>query len=1210
MAKDRVPVLAANKTLSTGLPKTEDGWHVFTQVNNFIQGLELDALNTDKGDAYQVLTAVPSPWVRAYMMTNSMRWPYITRHAKQEAQNTGKKLPGMEGLYGAMQDEYKGLLACLALYSSRVTIEKVTLDFKDEKVNKELDSQIDILKKVYNIYDVAGAFGNMLFEDAPLWSDSRKSKEEYNPPYVQLLHMDGVVIGATGPGCLIYPAASYDLSRNGIGFFKKGRFRDPIDFFDAKQLEKLYHYCGRLREQINDYENTLTNPLSILLSVRTFLGEFMQEIKEHITTNYKGHEIKPTGVLDYFQKFSFPFDLVFNMDMKIYKTKDGRYLNNNETGNLEEFNPDLLLLNSETSNVIMLDPEVGFNPELSTVLKAIDENKKAYYFALPLSVQGLNEFYNEISDLLTEGKGDKSLTATYDPEENSLDVCLELEISNSMTPFFKRYKIANQNEPFATSVILWPNFVSPKWNEYYMYSEAPHNRKGFKSLPLYANKDSVTGVRQNENGDIYHVTEDTRKTYERDFKTELIVRYDEQLLKERSMNYEIYKSEVPFTGIEIRTSTDALTDSCCGFVLMRNNTQDKNQSVINFTSNRDELDPVYVGIDFGSTNTTITQSNLKGGHNNIIITNRRRFILGKENTDNNVYALPNELFFFQNDRILRSVKSAMVYHDLLRIVNPELGVAHPISGGVPVFERNINLLTGKDNIMLFNAIPNEETELLYDLKWKREDRYLVNKKAYIKAIWLYLNAELFAEKKRPSTLLWSYPTSMPRDLRKTYEGIYQEVIDTINPIQFDGKTTISPLSDDQRITMRALSESEAVCNYALSGGGVGLGATSVMVGIDIGGVTSDILVLTTDPGNKRAKLMKQSSVKIAANKLANAIGSSENLQKCIKHFVRMNKLELPSLENINDTTANYLTNLLFEEMEDNEKLERSFYRELWSPENEQLSRNETRGLIAIASYICGLLLFHSGQVIKSMLDDPENATNPSVSELKNGFHLKISPFGKGGKLFDWLNAALNEFSAEEFYKKCFSLGFNVGVEDAVATEPFKSFSIIVQRDNLKMEVGYGLTSPRDVLDVDPRARVEIVGESGYVFKDAEGNKKVLNWNDPINPSQIFEFGEDLIIPEPANNNSGLAHFEKYKTAYLDLVKNWDIFDYSVIASSSQNFAQVSLENYVKKDEDWIAGANMKNKTGDEEDFMFSCSPFLYQGMCYLDEVIMKTIYKK
>jgi hypothetical protein len=124
---------------------------------------------------------------------------------------------------------------------------------------------------------------------------------------------------------------------------------------------------------------------------------------------------------------------------------------------------------------------------------------------------------------------------------------------------------------------------------------------------------------KNENGDIYHVTEDTRKTYERDFKTELIIRYDEQLLKERSMNYEIYKSEVPFTGIEIRTSTNALTDSCCGFVLMRNNTQDKNQSVINFTSNRDELDSVYVGIDFGSTNTTITQSNLKGGHNNIIL---------------------------------------------------------------------------------------------------------------------------------------------------------------------------------------------------------------------------------------------------------------------------------------------------------------------------------------------------------------------------------------------------------------------------------------------------------------------------------------------------------------------------------------------------------------------------------------------------------------
>lgn len=124
----------------------------------------------------------------------------------------------------------------------------------------------------------------------------------------------------------------------------------------------------------------------------------------------------------------------------------------------------------------------------------------------------------------------------------------------------------------------------------------------------------------------------------------------------------------------------------------------------------------------------------------------------------------------------------------------------------------------------------------------------------------------------------------------------------------------------------------------------------------------------------------------------------------------------------------------------------------------------------------------------------------------------------------------------------------------------------------------------------------------------------MEWNSPVNSNHIFEFGEDLLIPEPNEDengkkiDSGLARFEKFKTVYLDLVKDWDLFDHSRVYHESPTFAQIKLENYVKTDEDWKAGKALKLRTGDESDFRFSCSPFIYQGMCYLDEVIIKNIY--
>ena len=149
MAKTRVAVLSKNTSLSDGITKSEDSWSSMTQVNNFIHSIDLPPLNTDSSDVYGILTAVPSPWVRAYMMRNALTVEFVTDHAKDIGDT-----PGMTSLYAAMQDEFKGLIASIALYGTRITIKDIVLNYEDELDYEEM-SQTDVLKNLRNTLRLA-----------------------------------------------------------------------------------------------------------------------------------------------------------------------------------------------------------------------------------------------------------------------------------------------------------------------------------------------------------------------------------------------------------------------------------------------------------------------------------------------------------------------------------------------------------------------------------------------------------------------------------------------------------------------------------------------------------------------------------------------------------------------------------------------------------------------------------------------------------------------------------------------------------------------------------------------------------------------------------------------------------------------------------------------------------------------------------------------
>ena len=55
-SSNRVPILAKNGSLSKGVPKSDDSWHSFTQVNNYVNSLYLRFEVKDKPGVLSTIT--------------------------------------------------------------------------------------------------------------------------------------------------------------------------------------------------------------------------------------------------------------------------------------------------------------------------------------------------------------------------------------------------------------------------------------------------------------------------------------------------------------------------------------------------------------------------------------------------------------------------------------------------------------------------------------------------------------------------------------------------------------------------------------------------------------------------------------------------------------------------------------------------------------------------------------------------------------------------------------------------------------------------------------------------------------------------------------------------------------------------------------------------------------------------------------------------
>jgi len=1185
-------VIATSTNQAAG---AESIWNKLQNPEVFISKIITTEVNAENSNELnKLISGIPTPFARAEMFKYAIK--YIG--------NNTDNLTGLLSFYNTIKDEWKGLIACIALDNQPITIEKIKLDYSDGKGKKDTK----------NIYEPKGALGNMLFENKDLWCDQLEVGHEETrknaKPFIYVIRYSGIVIGATSPESLLFTAPVYEIPIENKGFYSQGtkKFIDPLKgIISEEEVEKLYVYVNHINNSLDSYRNLFTKRSPDTQQISVFLNKWLKEIQTY--ANFHGYKLDTNAIVPNFNKFESPFDKLFNFKTTLYGYR-GRIssdlLSLQLPEGIEGIEVELgeLLLDPDTCTVSEIIFSKKENPANAGVhmLKAISEPNDLY-FTLPLSEKGLAIFQDEIEGLLQIGGNIRSeLSAIYEMSSKVLKVTLRIDVNGNTTSFTKNYK--NPEPIQGQKIICWPDFISKIWDKYYLYSELPHNSIDIQAFPLRADKNNFQLKAEIKDGK-YQFKKIAANGNKIDINdtSEIIIEFDVNKLGSTFLKYEIYESSEPFKGIEFQCK-----NKHSGYLVFKSLTSTNINVLKDFRNIKLNPNPVRVGFDFGSNNICISYAQLGGQPELISFKNRRKFLLGIDvGLNPKQAALPDEVFFFQNEETQSNhIKSMVMIHDEKRVKNILLdevvNLSKEIKGGFPVFEKNIPVEDSDETTHII-SFDNQLSSIKYNMKWssiKKENAY---KQSLLKSLWLCTYAELFINDKYPDSLVWAYPASMNPQIIDQYRIMWGE-IGKLNPLvnienarvaipnnwknnsssdnwgdndddnwgDDDGTEKNGSIDD----LLNAQTEAESVCRHAL---GVGLtpGPRGLLMGFDIGGSTSDILcvALRKDSQGKMVNtLIKQSSIKFAAGKLSEATRKSKKFKNVLTSFCRRKEFDIHGITipplRLNESTSSFYYNMIIDRLTLKEDLD-ELYRNIAA---------DCPDLFIINSYMTGLIMFYAGQLAYkirlSSKDDSGNYKPEFFDEIRLGV------FGKGGRMFDWLKA-INEPSALGYYKECFGLGYGIEVRDHIDKFKFK----YTDSENVKAEVSFGL-SRRDPLNTTGSKIKELLGEEGYTY-----NGVIIDSFDDVQTKFLRDFGTELSYPK---------EFKRF----TEFMKKFYSFSKERYGFSFPNFEQeindMPIVSYVNNIPEYILAR-------DGEDFDFEAPLIILEGMCFLDEVLFKQVFK-
>lgn len=1103
-------------------------WHVYDKITSFIDGIKAGVLKDgetlDVKKTESLISGMPSPWARAKLF--SLAFKPVT-----DSKNNNTVITKY---YQQLIEEWRGLITLLALYADTDRI----------KISDPV-----VMDTTAGVYDITAAFGRMLFDDRALWCDQDALEKDKNAqPFIHLIYYKGKLVGGTSPYTGVFTGVCYDQldSTDISGWYKDGKFQDPTKHLNSDQLQKLYLFVRNLSENVESFVNKIYGTDGDVR--KTALNNFIEQLKiwrKEIES--KGSNLQDNGPIAKLTGLSVPFSLLFKSDVPVYLKTDGSFSFSYEDGaekldDIQEIlnDSDWVLGWTENSDDMQ---KLSDSPVYYLKVNNIEDNSSAY-FTVPLSQKGISIFRNCLSSVLgysAEGKSKMAGRISGDV----LAVTMSIEIDGKQVALNqKEYKI--DWVASLGKVIIWPNFMSRNWTKYYLYSE--YTRVSQEQFdPFFFDLSNNSKIIRDRHKNFLTARYEYDPSEEKLVDIAHLVKYPDDCSEDKP-KYNIWSSDKPFGGLVSYTSENG-KEKNAGYLIMRH---DKVKDL----SNEANVDSAEVGIDFGSNNTCIYYR--PSGQNDpkpVQFLNFRSVLVGKENNNPRSNANADELLFFTNYIATNGQFKSWLHEHDYQYVSDNTGAE--IAGGVPVNKPNV-YVDKMDEL----AIKTQVGKLNYNMKWLSDEAGLKKKGSFLKSLWLQTCAYLYVNKMTPGRLYWSYPGAMMEsdvnNLSQRMNALVKDMAIKDTRVLFDdnGKT-----------------EAEAVCKYALSQN-FGLSNDNLFLGIDVGGSTSDILILAKDPSNGNSEtLFKESSVRLAAGVFFSAVKNSDNFRSALVKYHESAVNKNVFVANIKEVISNkakapYFLNCIFDQ------LQPADYDDFY----ESIAGN-SKQIFAIPAYVTGLLLFYSGMLIGDVVKE---------KNLVRITRVKVMAFGKGGRLFHWLKA-ISARSMNKYYQNC----LNAGVEIVAG----KTLEVIYEdslADNCKTEVAFGLCSSNSFASVDESIlKSDICGETGVKYTN-DSNEEITLETDSNLDAKYFEEMNRLDFTSTANFEKFVSLFIRYVSEETDIYRNAEHDLRSEVVSLRDDIA-----NFIRRDDEY------KKAEKRQGTFAFHQPIIIAEGAAFLRKFIDK-----
>ena len=787
----------ANKSLTidvntSAIPSGSlDNWSQLGNTSVFIKNIITPKISA-KTNVGQLVSGIPTAFARVDLFKTAL--DHVATSGVSKTENN------LVDYYSQLVDEWKGLIACMALDYAHINVRRIELSYSDGKN----------VAKTTNVYEPKGAFGNMLLRRKNRWCDQNLSDNQTVVPYINVIKYRNTVVGATAPESLLFTSTGYKCEaseeRPWIDV-QTGKFIDPLKSpMKPIQVATLHAYVSHilkgLSEAENYYKGLPEGERVNYTSIRTLLQNWRAEIANRASKD--GFELSLGSTPPVSASFGGPFAKLF-CHKDILNGVEG-VISDKEMNGGVEFDPKNLLL-EDSARIAKLDLNISQSELKDLPILVLTADIKGMqdkaFFALPLSAQGLNVFGKNVATLVGMASSSSaissSLKATYDPSlrVDNLEVVLTLVTDSGIRRQFKKV-YTSDGEIKNKDILIWPNFVSPQWDAYFLYNELPHNgtSASYRAFPFVGDmQGEYFRILVDSNQAPVLLSKDGRIVVSEDVADAHLLILSDEAVADNPYKYEIYRSNKPFKGVRLLSPTG----NEGGYLLVNYSSAQGSHLPHDWMrpGAHASLRPVRLGIDFGSTNTSIAYSSDSTQEQGFEFVNQRVSLMGNELPGQAIVPRENQVFFFQGagPKVMsNAIKSVLTLHDNRRLPALKPGQTikmrneQEVIGGFPSFADNLPFSNSENNKITLNY-PNGVGEVtqIHNMKWEDSDEDKAHKSAFLRTLMLQVYATLFAEGLVPESIKWSYPSSMAGQLLYSYQNIWA-TLKTISPVlTVDGK---------------------------------------------------------------------------------------------------------------------------------------------------------------------------------------------------------------------------------------------------------------------------------------------------------------------------------------------------------------------------------------------------------------------------------------